>query len=97
MPMMWVVAWWGPGRSGYFTSLERAGRYTEAQARAIEEGANRYRPAGTYYEIAMPDPVAAWRTRAVAFTCPRCGAVSHNPHDIEHRYCARCHVFVDDV
>ena len=65
----WVIwseehgAWWGPGRSGYVTSLERAGRYTEAQALEIEAKANRYRPAGTYYEIAMPDPRAVWRRR----------------------------------
>lgn len=32
-----------------------------------------------------------------SFTCPRCGAVSYNPHDISYRYCGRCHVFVDDV
>lgn len=25
------------------------------------------------------------------FTCPVCGAVSHNPQDVEHGYCARCH------
>jgi len=31
-----------------------------------------------------------------SFTCPFCGAVSHNPRDAEERYCARCHVFVDD-
>jgi hypothetical protein len=31
-----------------------------------------------------------------SFQCPKCGAISHNPHDIEQRYCARCHVFVDD-
>lgn len=30
------------------------------------------------------------------FTCPFCGAVSHNPRDAEERYCGRCHVFVDD-
>ena len=30
------------------------------------------------------------------FRCPRCGAVSHNPKDACERYCARCHVFVDD-
>lgn len=34
----------------------------------------------------MPDP----------FTCPFCGAVSHNPNDLAQRYCGRCHVFVDD-
>jgi hypothetical protein len=30
------------------------------------------------------------------FTCPICGAVSHNRNDAVHRYCGRCHVFVDD-
>jgi hypothetical protein len=30
-------------------------------------------------------------------TCPFCGFVSHNPNDALHRYCVRCHVFVDDV
>jgi hypothetical protein len=28
-----------------------------------------------------------------AFQCPRCGIVSHNPHDAEHGYCGRCHAF----
>jgi uncharacterized C2H2 Zn-finger protein len=28
------------------------------------------------------------------FTCPRCGAVSHNPNDARERYCGRCHAFV---
>jgi transcriptional regulator with XRE-family HTH domain len=31
------------------------------------------------------------------FICPRCGAVSFNPHDVKHRYCGRCHAFVDDA
>jgi ribosomal protein S27AE len=31
-----------------------------------------------------------------SFVCPRCGAVSYNPHDIAEHYCGRCHVFVDD-
>jgi transcription elongation factor Elf1 len=26
-----------------------------------------------------------------SFTCPRCGATSHNPTDIEQGYCGRCH------
>jgi hypothetical protein len=30
------------------------------------------------------------------FTCPICGAVSHNPNDARERYCGRCHRFVDD-
>lgn len=32
-----------------------------------------------------------------AFTCPICGRVSHNPHDLRWRYCDACKVFVDDV
>jgi predicted amidophosphoribosyltransferase len=31
-----------------------------------------------------------------SFTCPRCGAMSHDLNDIVNRYCGRCHVFVDD-
>jgi ribosomal protein L37E len=41
----------------------------------------------------------AWHTTGkavMAFTCPRCGIVSHNPEDERQRYCARCHVFTDD-
>ncbi len=30
------------------------------------------------------------------FTCPICGAVSHNIGDVLNRYCGRCKVFVDD-
>lgn len=30
------------------------------------------------------------------FKCPDCGAVSHNPHDLAHRFCGRCDRFVDD-
>ncbi|MBA0088826.1 MAG: hypothetical protein HRJ53_27880 [Acidobacteria bacterium Pan2503] len=29
--------------------------------------------------------------------CPKCGWVSHNPHDVEHRYCAHCRAFHDDL
>jgi|HubBroStandDraft_3_1064219.scaffolds.fasta_scaffold01525_13 hypothetical protein len=29
-----------------------------------------------------------------SFVCPRCRAQSFNPHDIEHRYCGRCHMFI---
>lgn len=37
-----------------------------------------------------------WReTNQSTFVCPDCGAVSHNPNDIEHRYCGRCHEFKD--
>lgn len=27
----------------------------------------------------------------MSFTCPRCGAVSHNPHDEAEGYCGACH------
>ena len=33
----------------------------------------------------------------MAFTCPRCGAVSHNPNDERERYCGRCHQWADDA
>ena len=29
------------------------------------------------------------------YTCPRCGRVSYNPHDAEHRFCGACHQFED--
>jgi hypothetical protein len=44
-------AWWGPGRIGYTRDLAAAGRYSEAEARAIAEDANRYRQ--TEYERAL--------------------------------------------
>lgn len=28
-----------------------------------------------------------------AIMCLRCGAVSHNPTDVEQHYCGACHVF----
>lgn len=29
----------------------------------------------------------------MSFTCPTCGAVSHNPNDERELYCCRCHEF----
>lgn len=29
--------------------------------------------------------------------CPKCGMVSHNPNDVENRYCGNCHAFHDDL
>jgi hypothetical protein len=29
--------------------------------------------------------------------CPKCGMVSHNPNDVENRYCGACHAFHDDL
>jgi predicted RNA-binding Zn-ribbon protein involved in translation (DUF1610 family) len=31
-----------------------------------------------------------------AYTCPRCGMVSHNLKDAENRYCGACHRFEED-
>lgn len=35
-------------------------------------------------------------TQPEPFTCPRCGAVSHNPHDLEQGYCGRCRWWTAD-
>lgn len=35
-----VIIWWGPHQRGYTTSLSRAGRYSEEEARAICKEAN---------------------------------------------------------
>jgi hypothetical protein len=51
-------AWWAPGEHGYTNSLRRAGRYSEARAKAIETKANRYLEPGDLHEIALPDPIA---------------------------------------
>lgn len=29
--------------------------------------------------------------------CLRCERTSHNPNDVEHRYCGFCHQFHDDI
>lgn len=29
----------------------------------------------------------------MSYTCPTCGAVSHNSNDEREKYCARCHAF----
>jgi hypothetical protein len=40
------------------------------------------------------DPQTADRlaeaTKPKTFTCPKCGAVSHNPNDVRERYCGAC-------
>jgi len=36
---------------------------------------------------------AAVRSKATTFTCPDCGAVSHNPNDAREGYCGRCHAW----
>jgi hypothetical protein len=30
-------------------------------------------------------------SRAPSFACPRCGRVSHSPHDVREGYCGHCH------
>jgi hypothetical protein len=82
-------AWWGPGRMGYVADLAQAGRYPESEANQIVADANRYvvRP----NECALP--LVDAMDRGAPYCCPRCGAVSFNPHDREHRYCGRCHAF----
>ena len=79
--------WWGPGRIGYTPYLTRAGRYSQAEADQIVADANRY--SLTPNEVAVPDPEAA--SRFPSITCPRCGWVSYNLHDIAERYCGHCH------
>lgn len=32
-----------------------------------------------------------------SYTCPRCGRVSYNPHDLAQRYCGACHLFEDEL
>jgi hypothetical protein len=65
MMARWVVwseehrQWWGDGGFGYTPSLRLAGRYTEAEAKAIADKANRYLPSGIFNEVAMPDPLEA--------------------------------------
>lgn len=34
---------------------------------------------------------------SATYTCPRCGRVSYNPHDLAQRYCGACHLFEDDL
>lgn len=32
-----------------------------------------------------------------SITCPSCGMTSHNPNDIEQKYCGNCHKFHDQM
>jgi hypothetical protein len=32
-----------------------------------------------------------------SIVCPKCGMRSHNPNDVEQRYCGNCHAFHDDL
>jgi len=59
---VWLVwseehgAWWGAGKTGYTRSIVDAGRYSEAEAKGIEDNANRHLRQG-FNEVALPDPV----------------------------------------
>jgi ribosomal protein S27AE len=35
-------------------------------------------------------------SRPPSYRCPRCGMVSFNPNDLQHRYCGFCHKFEDE-
>jgi hypothetical protein len=32
-----------------------------------------------------------------AITCPKCGFISHNPYDVQEKYCGRCHQWHFDM
>jgi hypothetical protein len=49
--------WWLPNKMGYTRSLLRAGCYNKAEAEAIVELANKYVAAGSFHEVALPDPL----------------------------------------
>jgi hypothetical protein len=59
----WIIwseehgGWWRPGKTGYTRQLIAAGRYGEAEAKEIVARANQYCVAGTFNEVAMPDPL----------------------------------------
>ena len=40
---------------------------------------------------------SAPQAKPTQYCCPLCGAISHNPHDIEQHYCGACRQFADDV
>lgn len=52
---------------------------------------------GDFLEIQFAEDPERLVKIPLNFTCPRCGAVSNNLHDVENRYCGRCHAFIDDV
>lgn len=41
----------------------------------------------------LRNQLAAWGT---SITCPRCGLLSFNPNDVEHKYCGACHRYIWD-
>ena len=80
---------------GYLLGLSEADRY------ALDDHDREMlrRAANFLARVAdRPDLIPAGGPSRVrpTYTCPRCGAVSRNPSDIEHRYCVACHVFEGD-
>jgi len=60
----WVIwseehgAWWKADSNGYTHSLVQAGRYSEENAKRIEENANRVMyDKRSFNEVAIPDPL----------------------------------------
>lgn len=64
---------------------ETADRLAEATAGRIAKGART--AAGIDRMLESNDLLPK------TFTCPKCGAVSHNPNDVRERYCGACHEF----
>lgn len=55
--LVWSIehhAWWGPDYRGYTLNLEDAGRYTAAEALAIQANANKYEHLDHPNEVAWP-------------------------------------------
>jgi ribosomal protein L37E len=55
-------------------------------------------------DMPFPTGLCPWCIKEVAnwpapqsYTCPRCGRVSYNPNDREHRYCSICKSFEEDI
>ena len=46
----------------------------------------------SYELIETPDAVGGW-----AIKCRRCGLTSYHPKDVEHRFCANCNIFHNDL
>lgn len=70
-------------------------RYRRAIGVNLSEPAKRM--AGHAQRILLDAGITYWieaaPTGETSITCVRCCMTSHNPNDIEQRYCAVCHVF----
>jgi hypothetical protein len=55
---------------------------------------------GAIYRTHFPKserPLTDKANLPASFTCPKCGAVSHNPNDVREKYCGACHLFFGEV